>query len=213
MKNIFLKASFLIIVLAFIANVQTVKAQFGLHTSYQSISFETDSTSIFNDLNTGFSIGLDYWFRLKNKRLEFTPEISFTRYNRAGEDMTNDRKDFQSFQFRFNTNIYPFSFNDDCDCPTFSKDNVLIKKGFFVSFHPTISKGSYYGEGLEGLVPNDKINYHLGLGAGIDIGISDLFTLTPFFRHHRKINQPNDAVQYNWNQNQFGLRLGFRPDY
>jgi len=213
MKSKIFKLAVAICILVFVANIQQAKAQFGAHLSYQTIkaSTPTDTTTFY--INSGQSVGLDYWFRLRNKRLEFTPEISFTLYNNTTDSLGLTLRKYQSFQVRFNVNLYPFSFNDDCDCPTFSKDNDLIKKGFFISFHPAVSKGNYYGEGIEDIVPNEKINYHLGLGAGLDIGVSDLFTLTPFFRHHRKINQPNDDFQYNWNQNQFGLRLGFRPDY
>ena len=31
----------------------------------------------------GYSIGIDYWFRLKNYRIEFSPEISYEKYEQS----------------------------------------------------------------------------------------------------------------------------------
>lgn len=92
---------------------------------------------------------------------------------------------FSSIDFDFNTAIYPFDFAGDCHCPTFSKDGELIKKGFFFELQP--------GLGYQVLKrlrtdPDDpaklpirskNIVFKLGGAAGLDMGFSEHFTVTP----------------------------------
>jgi len=195
----------------------------------------TDQSPAFDQGGMQFSI--DYWFRLKNKRVEFLPEISFYQLKAFLESEAQPDFGFSSdllgtfFQFHFNTQIYPFDFEGDCDCPTFSKDGDLLKKGFFIKVAPGLSYGSFQDErstitiaGSEtvsttenGVVPT------LRAGVGLDIGLSDFLTITPFAQYTYTFKTgtfkifdlpelPVDSGLSEIAQLHFGLRLGLRFD-
>jgi len=154
-------------------------SQYGLNLRYQTSSSPTlDTAQISQD---GMQASLEYHFRLKQKRLEFHPGVGYrTTFNQA--DLTGY---FSSIDLDFSTAIYPFDFAGDCHCPTFSKDGELFKKGFFLEAIP--------GIGFQALKrlrsdPDDPANLpiksknvvlKLGGAIGLDIGISDQFTMTP----------------------------------
>jgi len=136
-----------------------------------------------NIQQNGLHLGVEYGFRLKNKRLEFHPAIG---YRFAGKKEQYSAQ-ISSIDLDFNTSIYPFDFGGDCDCPTFSKDGNLIKKGFFLELQPGVGRQT-----LERIivVPDDdyifnseKIIWKLGIGAGLDIGLSKQITITPLVAH------------------------------
>ena len=84
---------------------------------------------------TTHEAGLAYWFKLKQKRVEFHPGVIY------GTSSTNDESganiaDWQSFYLSVPIQIYPMDLEGDCNCPTFSKDGGFIKKGFFVFIAP-----------------------------------------------------------------------------
>jgi hypothetical protein len=79
---------------------------------------------------TGYSVGLDYQFRLKKVRIEFAPELNYSHWS------TPETNDLQTnsnwYSFFFNVRVYPFDLKGDCNCPTFSKRGKTFQKGFFV---------------------------------------------------------------------------------
>ncbi len=134
----------------------------------------------------GWQVGADYWFRLKKRRIEFAPEISFSRFKNEFE---RGKLEHSVFGFHFNTAVYVFDLSSDCNCPTFSKDGNFFSKGFFIE----VSPGAILARNkLEALNSSDslikfsesEIVFGGSLGAGIDFGFSDLFTVTPLFRFH-----------------------------
>jgi len=217
MKNIFL--------LCFITFPCLLAAQFGLHGTFQrntqNASIETEDFPI-----TGLSLGLDYTFRLANNRIEFFPEINYVGLethnivlDRGGIQRTmND----QAFNFYFNTNFYIFDFEGDCDCPVFSKDGNFLKKGFFLQLSPGASY-HFFNYTEEAGTPSDRtlernsFSYSLGGGVGVDIGISEFITITPYFRarYHFPIELEDYPYSLLERQEEFamyqinaGLRLG-----
>lgn len=129
----------------------------------------------------GAQVSIEYNFRLKQKRLEFRPGLGYRRTVSS----TNEEGYISSIDFDMNTAIYPFDFPGDCHCPTFSKSGKLFKKGFFIEFNP--------GVGLQGLTrqrgdpdhppkelsTDTHLQWKIGGSIGLDIGLSDAFTLTP----------------------------------
>ena len=158
--------------------------QFGVKGAFSTFStpdwvLSNSNSTISNDrelLQDGWSVGIDYWFRLKNYRLEFTPEL-----NLSNTSTTIDGNQFstQFYSFFFNANIYPFDFSNDCDCPTFSKQGPTLEKGFFLQLSPGVSylDQSITTNELES--STNDISISIGLGVGYDIGVSDLVTITP----------------------------------
>ncbi|MEL6867411.1 MAG: hypothetical protein AAFP19_23500 [Bacteroidota bacterium] len=181
-------------------------------------------------LDQGFKVGVDYWFRLKNRRIEFTPELSYSRFASTIDHFTEgNAQDFSSTQlgFHFNTNIYILDLGEDCDCPTFDKDGTILDKGLFVQVSPGLSLFQNRYEGLEEVKSNDTV-FSLGIGLGLDIGLTNFVTLTPLISFHRFFNAEwedlillatdgreisGDAGETT-SPNQFfaGLKLGFRFD-
>lgn len=157
---------------------------FGHHITAQvgvNVGFSTFNQSQFNDHfdqsfdqnQNGMTISLDYWFRLKQKRLEFLPTLFYSVY-----------KDYEmsSYGFQFRSTIYPFDFQGDCNCPTFSKENELLKKGFFIRLAPGIGNWSASSNQLEGFENVSNLSAWLpeiGGAVGLDIGITNLLTVSP----------------------------------
>jgi hypothetical protein len=164
----------------------------GSHTWFNAGDWESYTSkriSPYDDayfFQTGFQVGVDYWFRLPDVRVEFQPEVRYGRFT-ASPVSFNDEGNltWQSFSFHLTTNIYPFDIFGDCDCPTFSKQDPLFKKGFFFQISPGVNylAQSYQSERVLSLhsSQNDWAA-SLGLGAGLDIGISDWITITPYGR-------------------------------
>ena len=139
----FLKSFLLLLfVLAFV----DVSAQFGVRAKYNMNSFSDWDTfleqavpgEVDKVFPSNLEFGVDYWFRLKNHRIEFMPEVAMglktsSSYSAVGADLS-----FSYFAFNFNTQIYAFDLVGDCDCPTFSKQGPSLNKGFFFSLAPGI---------------------------------------------------------------------------
>lgn len=215
--------------------VGSLHAQFGLRTKYNNQTFDdwdniltvgnNDAPTLFNH---GFEAGLDYWFRLKKRRVEFMPEISYSRSSTSFDANTGlDKINLSIFNFNFHTQIYALDMEGDCNCPTFSKQGPSINKGLFFHFTPGLG---YYN--TQTTLTNDNVRpfdeakgivFRAGLGLGLDLGVSDLLTITPIISYYFHSNMQWDNMPasgellVNGTDNpkllQFTLRLGFRPDY
>ncbi len=216
----------------FFLSLYQLNAQLGINARYGNINpVEWESISQEGQLfNSHLELGVDYWFRLKNFRVEFTPEIFGGRSSTSNNAWSYQ---FTNLGIQANTNFYIMDFEGDCDCPTFSKDGNFFSKGFHISIAPI---AEYQAKSLENVeVSLDEyrsINFGATLGAGIDIGITDLVTVTPYIRYkfvpnskwegfasiHHQADNPGSFIDFSDNEQllrypQFGIRLGFRPDY
>ena len=154
-------------------------AQYGINVRYQWSNNPTLDTAQVSQ--NGMQASFEYHFRLKQKRLEFHPGLGYrTTFNQP--DLTGY---FNSIDLDFATSIYPFDFAGDCHCPTFSKDGELFKKGFFLEAAPGIGFQAFKRLRSD---PDDPANLpiksknvvlKLGGAIGLDIGLSDQFTMTP----------------------------------
>lgn len=211
-------------------------AQFGIGGRYVKIThgywqeaFESINGT-YNDQAS--SIYATYWFRLKEKRVEFLPEAgyyrSFSRSVTSGYPNT-----LRAFYFRLNTNVYLLDFGSDCNCPTFSKQNDVIKRGFFVELSPGVEMRKFDvdylddGQMLATRTFKKTVPTLYG-GIGLDIGLSDLITVTPNVgltyaigtawdgledfldvpQHARTGSRRDEDLIFN-----AGVRIMFRPDY
>lgn len=196
--------------------------QIGFHGAYKKFTANGwyDFLRRENAVNVGslggYAAGIDYWFRLKKKRIEFLPEISYEKY---GKTLDGSEYGHEIIGFYFNTNIYPFDFGSDCDCPTWSKDGNLFTKGFFLQLSPGVwrLKNSIVSETT---IEDDDVNWTIGAGAGLDVGVSDFLTLTPIVKFYYSPdntwkNLPDvkgEPVEVTSSIQQLyaGIRLGFR---
>lgn len=222
MKNIIL------IVVIFVSCLNS-HAQFGISAGQQSFDAE-DWFFVLSDLYqeevstlNSIRFGADYWFRLKNQRIEFLPEIGFSKHDQQFE---NGSFEITSLNFQFNTNIYLLDFNNDCNCPTFSKQSNFLAKGFFIQLSPGFSSiitNQTFEEqnGNFGTIHENRTvslsNFSLGIGAGLDIGIHDMLTFSPIvgFRYFPNVVSQIDfdnieTTSTSISQLFLGARLGFR---
>ena len=174
-----------------------------------------------NLLGDGWSVSVDYWLRLKNVRIEFFPTLQYSQYNMypSGQTTTLDN---QAIEFLVKTNFYLLNFLDDCDCPTFSKQNSILDRGFFVQLQGGVGRMQQQLEVQD--ISSTSTYTALGAGLGIDIGISDLVTITPQIgyrwvpslsieNNELEKNLPEVDTETSISQLQAPVRLGFRLDY
>jgi len=167
----------------------------------------------------GFEV--DYWTRLKNHRIEFYPYLS---YHQATSDLAVSQTGLKLRQLGagVKTHIYLLDLLGDCDCPTFSKQGGLVKKGLFflAGVGVDYSQKSIGPESFR----DGNIDVRGSIGLGLDLGINDLITISPFVVFQRyfdvswhelgvSFGQPDRNVSSHINQLQLGIRVGFRPDY
>ena len=209
------------------------EAQFGASISYDSQyapNWETlidDSDSLFVP-GTFMTFGVNYWLRPKNLRIEILPEIAYRRnIGNTGNSGLVART--HSFDLNINALVYVFDLGNDCNCPTFSKQGNFFRKGFYLEASAGGSLGQFDirrtvgGEGRK-LSQSNRLLGKAGVGAGLDFGISDLVTISPWAKYEWHFGGRWDQLSEFSNGDssletsplsylRFGLRLMFRPDY
>ena len=215
--------------------------QFFNATEWEKTFQETYNNSQMSIFDPAVYIGLDYWFRLKNRRIEFTPEVAYARYRvestlipHTTDSELRDDYEITYWSLFLNTNFYVFDFEGDCDCPTFSKDGDMFKKGLFLRVAPGLNYVSQVNDRRVFAFGNEsdsdpaetfnELAFSIRAGVGLDIGVSDFITLTPIVQANYNlplawnkvgIGEPNETVQSIEDSvlHLFaGLRLGFRFD-
>lgn len=227
----------IISLLIVLCSLSTSFAQFGINGGYQFNDAEKwkivnggNSNDVIHDFyenNMGF--GIDYWFRLPNKRIEFTPELNYQNNKGSYQyDPLEYELSSTTISLFANTNFYVFDFKGDCHCPTFSKKGPELQKGLFFRISPGLSyfSSNIQSAGIE--TKGETFAFSIGAGAGIDFGISEFLTITPIalFRYYptlgwkdistidigiKEWSYPEDETSLK--QIYLGLRLGFRFDY
>ena len=172
--------------LVFINMAIVANAQFGIYGGYSinqgpDIQYTTSGGNQVTEslIEDGPVLGLDYWIRLKNYRIEFQPQVQYSQFSKTliGEDFDIDSRILGLF---LNTNIYLFDLEGDCDCPTFSKGGNTLQKGFFLQLSPGVLNYNIKETNQDGVeLEADQTTYSIGVGIGLDIGVSDLVTITP----------------------------------
>ena len=218
------KATYLILFLFPIACF----GQFGGNVRY--IFGQSETLELAHISQDGIQASVEYGFRLKQKRVEFHPGLGY----RFTLDKPNFEGTMHSFDLDFNTAIYPFDFAGDCDCPTWSKDGTLIKKGFFIEVSPgiayqTLQRNFIVSDVAGGeLEPTDigssNLLLKLGASVGLDIGISEQFTITPMLTismlsdaeweglNRQAYSQPTDLELEDFSYLGAGIRVAYKPD-
>jgi len=219
----------LLLSLLYLLSSSSAEGQFGVRAFY------TDNTSqrldnVFSPdqftlaggrtFNQGYSISLDYWLRLPNYRVEFYPYLYYSQLQGKVTQSLEAVLKSRSVGIGVNTHIYFLDLEGDCDCPTFSKQNGFVKKGIFALAGAGIALTDHEFGFTE--TQKHKANPSFRLGLGIDIGVSDLITISPIlqFNYYPLYSWPEvfealnvEAERTPLSQIQFGVRVGFRPDY
>ena len=195
--------------------------QFGLGAKYTDL---TSSPWITPDgyPTKGVEISGYYWFRLKEKRIEFLPEIGYSFISEQNDN--GNILDLDYAFAAFNVDIYLFDLLNDCDCPTFSKQGNIFQRSFFIELSPGLDY-----QWLESIIPaadrnysDNSLSFRFGFGVGFDIGISDLVTITPLVKYNYRTRPEWDPRFFNLGETApdgsewlftAGIRAIFRPDY
>lgn len=225
------------LVFGFLFCTSNADAQFGLRSKYNLNTFSEWDNYIDANVNgntdelfnSTIGIGLDYWFRLKKYRIEFLPEVHMGLKTSSEIPNAGASANLSYYGFNFNSQIYIFDLEGDCDCPTFSKQGPSLNKGLFLNVSPGVlfSNKELSTETSDPPFSSSHLNFKIGVGVGYDIGITDLFTISPMVGYNiapgaifkelenirtTPIEQP-EVVKSNFNQIEFQIRFGFRPDY
>lgn len=230
----YLQITIIFLTLIFIG--QSVSGQIGIRAKYLKNGVDDDQTnfisqvgSIDEALSTGYGLGIDYWIRLKTKRVEFLPEIGINYSQTSFEtEVAQFSLDYNYIYFNLNTRIYPMDFEGDCDCPTFSNQSTLIKKGFYFELSPGVG---YYTSHYDSSLPTvsnpegetstatvDAISYKIGVAVGLDIGVSNLLTINPYAMYNYHFGREYDIpvgklstlIDSNFGNTMSQLELGLR---
>lgn len=230
-KRLYMKAIQGLLILPLFLSWQVVQTQMGIRTGFaarQSTGFELvnefNQTRQVPDPDAGLEYSIDYWFRLPRVRLEFLPELQFSRYRVAL--LENPRMEINQYSFLFNLLFYPFDWNNDCDCPTFSKEGNWLTRGLYFSLSPGISLLDEKSL-ISDLLPEQSLLFTAGVGMGIDFGLFEWITLSPEaglrympgFPFEHLVRQADtgrgfqmESAQQALIQFSAGLRLRFRLD-
>lgn len=168
-------------------------AQIGVTAGYTSLEapewefqFQQEFGTENQLLANGNRVGINYWLRLKKIRLEFFPSIEYANYaSQVGSSSSENQFNYDARFIGgfFHTRAYLFDLINDCNCPTFSKQNETFKKGFFIQLSPgyefftTEMRARTEDITTETSVADSRLS--LGASIGLDIGVSDFLTLTP----------------------------------
>lgn len=174
----------------------SLNAQLGLYGGYRFNDApnwappSANLTDAASPLGNSWAVGADYWIPLGQTRIDLLPQLSF---GQATQRLTVGSTPFEftqnAFSLFLNTHFYLLDLEGDCDCPTFSKSGDFFQKGFFVQLSPGVS---YFQNTIERQNPDaagledNTLAYSLSAAVGLDIGLSDILTLTPMagFRYY-----------------------------
>jgi len=218
----------LLILFLIVSSYYSLQGQWGVRAAYNlnNISswdeyFSTIDNSSQSVFASSISFEVDYWTRLRNQRIEFYPYLSF---HQATSDLAVSGTGLRLQQIGggVKTHIYLLDLIDDCDCPTFSKQGGIVKKGLFLlgGIGVDFARKAVADEALR----DGNIDVRGTIGIGLDIGLNDLVTISPFVAFNRyfdvswhevgdSFGQPGVDISSSINQLQLGVRIGFRPDY
>lgn len=189
------RVAFINFILVFLTSV--VHGQIGVGGAFANLKAPGWESVTGKSFSSGFSFSVDYALRLKKYRLEFFPGVMYTRSSSAqfwqepGLETAYVYFDpkFSMIGLKGDLRIYLFDFQGDCNCPTFSKQGRVFQKGFFLRANPvaglvfTDLKWNLVQSEVEPAqlqsIKEQQFGWGIGVGAGLDIGLSRRLTLTP----------------------------------
>ncbi len=218
--HVFSNMTHRLLLLGFLLLPVLASSQIGIN--YKYIIGKSDFLSANGISQDGHQYLVEYNFRLKQKRLEFRPGAGY-RYTFGGNLRVGH---FNAYDLDLGVAIYPFDFAGDCHCPTFSKEGKLFKKGFFLEVIPGVSLQKFTRTEIE---PNSSVPipiedqqmiWKIGGALGLDIGISDMITITPMVSlvklgsadYEGLLSDGGAAKLEDYSYLAPGIRLTYHPD-
>ncbi len=200
------KITYFFVFFTFLLISQTITAQVGVTGSYFTQRIPEWETAIVGNnsnnriLEKGYSVGVDFFMKpLEEWRLELYPEIVVSNSStELGGIDDIETLDLKTAGFNLNMNIYILNFKSDCDCPTFSKQESFFEKGLFLQLSPGFHyiDAAYEIDNTFGVRKSTANVWvpKLGIGLGLDIGLTDFITITPIVKYNRFLNASWDGL-------------------
>jgi len=173
------------------SNTSFAQLQGGISGAYFVQTIPEWETAVFGNrsnerlLKSGFAQEIDLKIAgFENYRIQFHLNAG-TAYSKTIQEERLDRKfELRQIDLSLSSKIFLLSLEADCDCPTFSRDAGLLEKGFYLEL---IAGASSYNAKMKDIYEvNDKgLSLKLGVGIGIEIGINDQVTISPYARFNR----------------------------
>lgn len=183
------------------SNTSFAQLQGGISGTYFVQTIPEWETAVFGNrsnerlLNSGFAQEIDFKIAgFENYRIQFHLNAGTAFSKTIPIDPIDRSYSLRQIDVSLSSKIFLLSLEADCDCPTFSRDAGLLEKGFYVEF---IAGASSYNATLKDVYEvNDKgIGLKLGIGMGIEIGINDQVTVSPYARYNRFFNNEWAGLQ------------------
>lgn len=203
----------------------TLSAQMGIELGYQQPLTDPPLSNSIGEHTTydnwGYRVGFDYWYRLKKKRIEFSPGVAYSYSSYQPSTSLAFPMEHHSFLIEPEVQFYLIDLLEDCNCPTFTKNADMFKKGFFLDLQPAIAYRITKVD--DPSIPSEErktkyIGLRIGAGPGFDFGISRFLTITPIIRAVYEIPlrwrwMGDGYASYNGFSVEFAVRFGMRFDY
>ena len=187
-----------------ILSSQVIKAQIGIDfianknkfTSWNDVIYEysENQDKIFE---YSFGGGINYWFRLRDFRLEFTPGVYYLYSDFKLNDVNRHYKYISHIiGIEFDANVYPFDFirrTYERDCPSFSNGNDWLKKSFFVQFSPGIFGVAREIKDAPEKVSVKNIAGKFDFGIGVDMKLTRHLIVAPILKYGLDIGDKWDG--------------------
>lgn len=206
---------FVLSIIIFIGTIFIVSGQFGITSNYHIENLgqanTIGQTAIFPEKIGIVSAGVNYWFSLKNYRAEFYPGVQFSHslYPNLYQIKEN------AYQLELPIHFFLFDFKNECNCPTFGREDGWFKKSFFVKLN-TIYKFNNR-DFIDPIITNEqKFLFYFGLGIGLDLAVNKNLDIIPSISY---LSSSNDRFrisgkdhEFNRNNIQFGLSFLLRKN-
>ncbi len=183
-----------LLVVFFVSIIYGVKAQIGLdlisaknrYSTWNDVIYEFSENQ--NEIfRYSYGGGVNYWFRLADYRLEFTPGIYYL-YSDFNLNDVNQNFKYISHQlgFEFDINVYMFDFvrrTFERDCPSFSNGNDWLKKSFFIQVSPGIFGVFREIKDAPERVNTKRVSGKFDFGIGLDMKLTKHLIVAPILKY------------------------------
>jgi hypothetical protein len=223
-----------LIILTILFFKNDINAQLGINVNYDQSNFDSWQEVLkevdlgdFEIYKRGYGASLDYGFSMKHYRVDFYPEITFRRavfnnYQRVG--LHTDATLLQ-YGLNIRMQVYPLDLlsKQGMQCPSFRRGDIF-SKGLYFSVKPGVFYSSKQLEmnadiGTPVQAEDAGFIFGFGLGTGLDIGISELISITPNLSYNFYLKEEWEGFSATYGQSSFndktaysgisaGIRLG-----
>lgn len=198
-KNIFISV---FIISFFLSNA--LNSQIGIelmvnsntYTSWNDVIYEYSAKES-KFFKYSFGGGVNYWFRLKDYRLEFTPGVYYLYSSfKFPESACKFEYISHTAGVEFDVNLYPFDFisrNFERDCPTFSDKGQWFRRNFFFQVSPGFYGSSRKVNNSPDIIETQHLAGKVDFGVGLDFKVFRYLTIAPIIKYGFFINEKWDG--------------------